>query len=1151
MFYKYGGDVRRVKDVSRLVIEYRTAALLSEAIQDLMKFTLFTAVKIKNRYRKPTGLGRRMVRVNVEVATVEGQVICTLILVVAEPTDNLDQARLDFHRKVREVVATDCGVQENSVVVADYVTYLINSRAIRSGDKVGIVWPNYIAAQVVGTEVHLPETSLQSRAQLFTIEREKGFGIVLIGDVVYLKSEATDKYIDSSLTGSVSCRFMDQRSEEANLAWRVEPLDQDEEDHGRINFISKISTRATSLFSTDLMSGEAIKASRNKIKRMLGRPLQSSHKVALRAQGSERFLAAELGGSSTRLRAVKVSWIAKGFNRRVRLQRHGNFRVFLNDETFKYMYGRAGHFEFDDDDSDPKEKCEHMLNEAMMRTGIHKSCARRCFLFPTVSFDVLSQKMVDKKLPEPDDTPLFFYMCRIGAILKTIYGLLSVPVHYRTKASLIDEFCGDPMASFEGTALTDMLSAALAAMSHTVEVSKPLKLDDVVLHAAWFPQKLLRVLSGILLNLPAESKNAFVQEADRNLSKAEVKKQKASEAAGVSDMQRLTCLSTIVDFIRQVFIGPLMERLSIVSHRPLDLREVALLRQLAIVFCHVCHRFNCIELRCSPPSSSADAEPSLVSAMDMLSSHRRAFAMSIEMRAKIFMEMTGFQMFHVLVHGLLYGIHREAMNYSNPTTEGQTTVEVDRTHLKLATSLVNHSLQALAQGMSLVRAGDPIDYDVCEVISSALTTSTQSMPRARIEELMRLRDLSSFVQAAEAHIGTGICNNIVEPRTHQLRGEAHGERVIFSAVVYMGWLSAQQAPELKKRFLVVTSRLALLIFDVPPELGDQHEESITPAMLTLNREPCNAYRIDRLILSPKFRQVIIFWWDYCDELTNTNREVVIFRSPAQRNKFREIGLMVQPFSKPRVAVDGKLPPRPKHVQKNDRGMIEAPVTINAMLGVQYFVKRLRPRLEAKLATVSFCMNRGEMEALVLTNDMIASFSAGELFKSAFCNAEDEEFYARFRWEGPDFLDINDSDSDSEELEVMEVSGPAFSSINNVLSGRNVNPWTLDTLKGVWFLAVNMIEGVHSPQMKLEFSNPKSVETFVFLSDSDRQRFRQKLAAVMAMQSKTLSFVPTKAENLEEANKKLKEQSKHDANRLKEIAKLRRDLRGAEPQKNEK
>lgn len=1161
--YKYGNDFTRVRDISRLMVIFKTATSLCTGVDELKRSTKFTVVKIKNRYRRPTGTAERRLIVIVEIQTLDGiSVLCELQLVVDPPGHCLEVKRQEFVRKLRESIAVDCGVVEDAVGVAELVLYSINTRAIRHNDLVSLMFRDSMAVEVSDEMVILPGERSHSDAQLFVIERQEGAGIVKLGEAVYLKSFYTDKYVGASLAGHIRCSCAEQGTNESNLLWVIEAPDEDEDDSSDAHLLSNITGM---LFQSDAgrSASQAGKSSRKGM--MVGVPLQSDIHVILVPQGTRRTLAFKdsLVGEDQQLHAV-TSALTRDHSHHLLFTRHGSFKEYLSDTTFSYLKARASGIIQDEEDLTCKEAtAKAHLREAFMHD--EPGLVRVDLLSRAVGFKVLGEQQTNAKRLAPDSSPCFPLTCRMASVLKALYGLLVHAADYDATAALLDDVIGDPKRGASANSMTviaSLLACCLCSMTSHVEAvvrPGPFRLADVDLVSAWLPTKLLRVFNGVLVQMPADSQPATHKEAE---GRTEVRKLNELGRTGTTDASRMVFVGIIVHFVRQVIVGPLMERLAVISHQPLTVREIALLRELAVFFGHVTRRFGCIELRNAASGQHKSAEEAEDAPSNMAAAFHMSFsgdsatwALGEDQRAEIFMGLIGRDVFHVLIRSFMYGIHRESMNYNVPDPDGHESLTVEREHLKLVVSLANHSTHTLAIMMASCGRSEqsPIDYDVCEAISQALADGLQLLPRFRIEELMRERMLATYGRAAQEYITSQrVCDNIVDQMTQKARGRIQSERVMFCALVWTAWAPDQTLPTLTRRLLVVTSRLSVVFLDMPLEYKDFEE--LRPSNFVLTRAACNINRIERTMVCPKIRQLLIFRWDFKDELTATNREIVIFLSSAHRNAFRDIMRIGQPFLKPRAkGPDGKLCARPKNVGRYDRGMFEAPWRKEAIYLIQYSLKHSHPRLQAKLVNLSFCVKEpGVLELLVLSNDLIGAFDAREFFKSCLSLEEDQEYYTPYFYETMEHMPTQDSESEGEGLSrrMLSVPQPADEVDDTVDPSRpnDPGPWPLDTLKGVWFVASNIaasnqgpLGATPAPQVKLQFG-AKPPLTFTFLSDSDRQRFREKLAAAVHLASKPMSFVPTEAEEMRDVNKVLKAMSKHDDLRLKEVTKLMDVLR---------
>jgi len=245
--------------------------------------------------------------------------------------------------------------------------------------------------------------------------------------------------------------------------------------------------------------------------------------------------------------------------------------------------------------------------------------------------------------------------------------------------------------------------------------------------------------------------------------------------------------------------------------------------------------------------------------------------------------------------------------------------------------------------------------------------------------------------------------------------------------------------------------------------------------------------VEKAIINPKMRQFFGLWWEECDPELQSQLEVLIFESSTRRRRFREL-VQRTPARKTNKASSLWFPGRP-----------EIPVSDEFLHTMQETCKK--ERIES-LVSVTFLPpadpndrpSTANIEVLLLTHDAMA-FVSFQSWLRQFARFGD---YSTVEAEDED---VEDSASDVDAPPPVEEHKAPENLEKLDYSRSPAMPWEIKSIQGVWFMADSQ------PKARLQFNKQEDV---VFFSDNEKQRWRQHIAAVIAI-------VDAKNENL--ANKK--------------------------------
>lgn len=1132
--FKYRGHLERAKDISRLIVDFPNPSALVAALTGVKQFPRFSVVKVKNRFKKPTGLGYRMVVVTVEEVNEGERFFCELYFVIRHPQHDLVYRRLVIRDKMRQLLRNHCGLTEDIEEIADCIIYQLESRALRHRDPVEMVWvADQRAVEVMGDEVFLPEQQ-SPNGELFAIEKRRGGGVIQTGDIVYLKSTSRDRYIDVSLNGTLHCRCVNADLEELNVSWVVDDAGED---------AAGVASGAMSLFSSPVPTRK-----KDPFKAINSINVSTGLQVTIKAQLSDRYISVVptdgtrfAATQRQRVRGAKPSHDNLPF-RTFRLQRRGTLWPELTDLTFEYL--SRGDLPATSHGATRKDGgLEQRLNESYMQSIgpisegafdlVHQEGG--VFARPHPSFHIMAGKQAQLKLPDPNSGRKVKDNRLVASMLRSIYALLRVPVEPGNLNYVLEEMLGTQQNPHEmlGRVLEVVLGSQISSSEAT----------SIDLNGAWLTAKMLKLFSVLLALMPAESKPPIRPMVDN--APSERRKLRQMEEQGKTDKQRLLVLDIMATYLREVLAEPLISRISIVSLRPLVRYEFTLLRELSIMVGNLVRAFFSNELRNAADPKKASDEPFEALGRGGHDHHHHskvegsaAVAQEIRIgsaqRCVIISQMLGRGVLHVLVHAMLHGMHKEALTFQRGDAEDPRQKDEDKRNIKLVSSLVNRSIQTIASVMYCCGSGDEgCEYDVCEAISQAMSTVSQVVPRSRIAQLMAERALQKFRIPLEELISEGAFSRpAVSARPVEI---APTERIYWLGYTHVAWGHDQTAPEFTRRMLVITTRLRLVIVELPDASKLAVGQDISKADLAIHsvRELVD---VKAMMVHPKMRQFICLWWHDFPNHFALHRELLIFESGAHQRQFREI-LRVVPRRKAKGNVHS-LPP----ISRQVRGVSEVPFRPEVLEAVRTSVKKSHPRAEAFVVNMTF-MKRADRQApstlMVLATDMIGVFDVREFFGKVFCESKEEDErqiaaseHAAIHLKGEC---LEDSDSDVEGMP-SSVKDPGDAQSELVLAPVG-GPWLLDSLQGIWFLAD------HEPKMKLQF--PGKQQDYLFFNDGERQRWRQQLAALLeaadasqaAGAKNAWSVVPTEEVTMTGASKVIKEKEKDNARRQHEIEQL--------------
>lgn len=460
--------------------------------------------------------------------------------------------------------------------------------------------------------------------------------------------------------------------------------------------------------------------------------------------------------------------------------------------------------------------------------------------------------------------------------------------------------------------------------------------------------------------------------------------------------------------------------------------------------------------------------------------------------------------------------------------------------VRYISQLVDRSILALGAVMQAWRSDSQdsgsCSYDVCEAISQALSNGARVLPKARLTQLMteRATDASRFVVQK-------VFDRLLQERQEKPGREMSTERV--AAVLY-AWTSTvgQTAPRpiLRKRLFAVTSRLCLIEMRSRRTMAEI-EASTSPLLQEEDLEVCSVRSLGKLqwvVMHPRMRQFLCLHWE------GGRADVLIFENSMRRRSFQRFLRLVPVKQQDDSALpegtsrngsdvlaieDSQREPAGgsgsgSGQTRQFRGIPEMLITPEVMTSLRdacrfdtivniSFVKR-RDYVEEAF---EFYSEASELEVLIFAHERLVIVTM-ETFLVSITRAEDTADFAKSLADRavPFLASETDSESDALPRKVADL-------------GVDVERrWKLETvgqlqklgdIQGVW------VFGHSEPKMKLQFLGTEEM-LLTFTSESERQRFRRHLAAILTLiqQATSWSVMPTEKLDIKEVQQQAIEMS---------------------------
>jgi len=1126
--FKLGGDNTRLRNLSRLMISYPNVKELLASLNEMKYNAAFSVMRIRNQFASPSNFAQRTMLVNVETETERGRFLSELQLVVREKNSQQDMyaQRAKLGQELKKVLIKSCKVKEvNADEVAGFLIQQMESRSLRSGDVVVLRCADQNLT-IQGEDVSVFAREVTTK-HLFTIERVAGPGPIADGDLVYLKSKATNKYIDVGANNVPKCRFFDAKSEQSNMLLIVE---RDQADFH--------PTRGFGGFAgaTGMFAGAANHA----LTAYTGtKNLHTREHIRFRVDGTQRYLSAleatnwTVSAEPLRVKALPLE--SEHALTQFTVLRDGSVTDFLHLEGGQGISTRA------------QETADEMLRQALLEAHMFTSlptmdlCPREggVYFRPPPLFEVIAEILAAREKAsreEPEgqsdsakEKEKIERMPRmIAAILRCVYVLIQLPGSVGAKEYALTAMLNQA----DGTFLTKLFALVIFVQRRDGDCPDVLE--------ASLSAKFLRLLSATLASVPPLS--CPIRPLGDLDDAALQQKEEQDRASGVHCQQRVTLLHVFTRYMRERLVPSLLDRLD--SARwgsSLSSADVVLLREFAICITTLAHNFFACELRKDIKSGVADtaavldapspARPSHMAGVQQLQQlaqsglasvegvageitaiaaegvagledqalatalgdhfarRRQVPALSDVTRTEIFLKMLENTLVRVLVHALLYGVHQEAVAFS----EGRGNQEVS---IRLNSSMVDHCICALGTvmyGSDSKSEDNNVDYDVCEAISQAMSNSTQIVPRARMAQLMHERATDHLRLAMQTMLERGWV-----PDAHP------SERV---GTVARAWYASVQGNEIGAMPLCavcITSRLNFLVVQLPEEMGNVDTKKVLSDMRVLCWRDLRYLK--KVIVAPRMRQFMGLWWMLKEYSAN---EVLIFENSTRRRVFQEAlqivpgdtrqtnpngtsredaGLRCQQGGIPAYPIAQEVCDSFEMTSKKDRGPDVNIISITCVRSQHsgatntWGCGTVTARNGGGSASGS---QANQVELLILSTDTVCIITM-QSFLLQYAKYNDAEYLV-----SPDGTQCQYQDSDSEDEAVQNFSKEKHlhsESLSKMTAVRN-SPWQFSSLQGVWFLA--------EAESKARLQFGKDVEEILFTSDGERQRFRRQLAAALA------------------------------------------------------
>jgi len=329
-------------------------------------------------------------------------------------------------------------------------------------------------------------------------------------------------------------------------------------------------------------------------------------------------------------------------------------------------------------------------------------------------------------------------------------------------------------------------------------------------------------------------------------------------------------------------------------------------------------------------------------------------------------------------------------------------------------------------------------------------------------------------------------NSVPDTFGSQTLPNVETERVMAVAFAFVHYIDeTDSSPDWGRKLLIITSQLRLLVLNADQDLTEDVLDNLGGAVYR------DLAKIDDVVINPRMRQFLGICWEGDDSSkvskgflrsakTGSN-EIWIFESSMRRQQFQEILRLV-----------------PKKVDKNNKRESRQVALDRRMF---YFLqdqcksKKTRRFFEHSDAIVNITFTKKHKDHGMSTEIEVIVMTRVDLTIMPIANFVKIYVGSHLAYRGGETKDpmaiVEDSDEDDGELPEPEDMKAGPVDVPGLERTDMKNQWTLSpSLKGVWFLAST------EPQVTAKFDDGQSVK-FVFMSDGDRQRWRQHLALVLS------------------------------------------------------
>lgn len=1103
--YKYKNDWTRVRNMSRLVIEYPTAKQLLASLKAMKENSPLNMQKIRNRFLKPSSLGQHYIVVYVEVP-LEGSAqsyICELKMVLNDGKED-SELRLDRMKKeLEEILRENCQVHpKEAKAVMEYLIYVLDSRSVRNGDTVRLMSERARGKymEVAGTEVFAQDTS-HKRENLWVIERKEGIGCLESGDVVSIKSLRTDRYLDVAGNWVVRCRN----------------TNPDFQEQGRTRFEVEVEHVNKSKGRGGLLGGAG------KEKEVLyGKNVHPEDKIKFKVKNTKKYLALVPTKTGNDRFAVKGQEPDPEAYIEFVVHPYGSLHMHVSLDDSGTSGANAGGKPTGD------VQKEQLLAEIHMcaKPPVPPSDVGGQFRKANPEWRTIAWRQAKGKsgfggTGYDFNADEFDEKGRLGMLLaasmRSAYAVIELPRESTAREKIVKSLLlsHPPGAEQIVDHLKRSLPSRLLALVLAEQTQEEDEEQEPDVTSAWLSAKLLRLFSAVLAYAPSTMQQEGAQK--EVLDKNELAEEAVRQSSGFYDRQRILLLCVLMKYVDHVLKSPMQGRLRQASSRNLDMAEVVLLYEFVNIINNVVVSFLENECRWAPPQPSGAlrdkgvlASPgATVDRMGCLSKHERM---------QIFISMIPPTTLKLLVHVLLFSMHQEAVYFQRPmhqTSQDKDAKPTDARHMssypRRLSSLIDRCIDSVAAIMYCTdgQSGlDDVDYHVCTAISQAMSTGTQVVPRARVSQLMHERAIDKLRNQVRQKIDAGELKPFFYDRVgadgqpwEDPQTKTEGVCVIglaWTSVLDPGLGDSQQ---LSRRLVIITSRMNFVVFALPPFYGGAVG---LPDANSLTVVSCRRLEeLGGIEVWRRMRQCLVLHWR-TPEGDEDSKEALIFESSGRRRAFQRF-LRRLP-AHPKMARSQVSQPRLGVTQMRIRKHVRAILENHTVPQTSH-----RPCPPVDLFFVNdISVDEGDGEESMTFGDAFTEIYGAEpkvfvldllsvttitvrSFLKALAVALPDPPGANDDDSIMDYEDgvLDDTDSDDDFVPKFYDGGRTLDAYERVKMAevRGMNQQQLKKLDGVVFLAEA------EPKVRLQFGK-KSKMLFSFMSDGERQRFRRRLAHVI-------------------------------------------------------